>query len=1287
MAYPLTLFVVLQLFLLLTSCPVTPSHAVIVYVDADKGNDSDDCVTSRSNLPCRTLAYAAKYSYNDTTFLVLSDLPLQAVISFTSYHNITIAGANETYKQLYCVPRNCSSTHRKNCGLFFENCANLTLLNIGVKNCGMFDRIVQQGEEINVTSGVIIKNGTGNTTFFQFTASENNGYGVLMLNTGGSVSIQRSHFIYNKQDEEIGGGGLSIVVSCKQWESTCSETGNAYIISNSTFYSNQIERENNSFSFWELLFGGGIDVNFGLNTTNNMLLIELCTFSDNTAVFGGGMFAGINSSNSSLLIVNSIFENNKAQEGCGLFIACEIGCTNNTISINNSIFSHNSVFQNVSTEKEGGGGISILISGDTTSLPDGNKFNLVNCTFISNKAWYGAGSRLYCGQQVGNAVDNLVQFINCSWIDNIGAISPAVDVSSGFNFRNQTNFVVDIKFIDCNFTKNVVNRYYYTGDKLGFYMKQYTGAFLAMQVPVCFSGNTKFVKNNGTALFATSSVITFLKGTNVKFVDNIGEFGGAITLTAFSLLQYQDNTTFHFVGNKATVGGAINVRSFDQHLSFASFVCFLSFWKPDQKPDNVTFIFNNNKAIIGIGSAIYMTSAMACERACSIILGKPGLELQNVFVNDSCFGKLLFQENESIATEGSHVYFQHSLKNVVLMPGMPYNLPIEVHDDFNNNVTDFTTFTALLGENCLTSEVSIDPAFTNVASNTIKILGLPDESCTLVLTIREPQMIQVNVEFNLTWCRPGYVLHPLYPKSGSSCVCSASLTRHYHYYGITACNSTTLAAIIEPGFWVGYDSHTELTHNNLYTAPCPTSYCNLTLNELNIPAELLKDHICQIYRQGFLCGNCITNATVFFNSYYPSCELEDNCALGPLLYIALELLPISVVFMVIILTDISLTSGVAYNIVFFAQILNTVGFSVNETVDFPPFKYLALIYGVIDLSFNFYPFCLWSGANALQIKVMKFVSLLYAVGLVIVTVLLVNRCRCGRVNRLCCHIGRQASIVQGLTAFLVICYSQCARTSFQLLTMTTVVGIGNQNKSTVVFYNGEIPYLGYDHLPYAIPAFFMLSVIVIPLPILLLCDPFLLKLEGYLIQQQVLKSTCLPWTQFRMKLKPFLDSFQGCFRDNARFFAGLFFFYRITIYITSMVVKKIVQFNMYLETLLVVMLTIQAIFQPFEKRSHNILSCCMFTVLLLMNTSTIYVYSLVISAGDQTEKLIVQCLQTMLCCVPIVVGLVACGNWFVKKIYTRRRSSVFYTEHEESLLLSRSVPGSQSPMQDRVGAF
>ena len=230
----------LWLFLLLGSYAATPSTGVTVHIDADKGNETSGCVTGLSSHPCQSLHYAVTNSHSNTTFLLLSDVPLRTVINFTSRRNITIGGINGIHKQLLCDVRKC---RKNNCGLLFENCANLTLENIGVKYCGMHRNISVQGVTIQIRSGIVINEGNCITSLHQINASENNGYGALVLNTVGVVNIYKSTFSFNKntsQDAVIGGGGLSIVVSCVQSESMCLPTEKIYIIQESKFHDNRM---------------------------------------------------------------------------------------------------------------------------------------------------------------------------------------------------------------------------------------------------------------------------------------------------------------------------------------------------------------------------------------------------------------------------------------------------------------------------------------------------------------------------------------------------------------------------------------------------------------------------------------------------------------------------------------------------------------------------------------------------------------------------------------------------------------------------------------------------------------------------------------------------------------------------------------------------------------------------------------------------------------------------------------------------------------------------------------
>ena len=1216
--------VVLQL--LLTS--LTLSTAVIVRIDADNGTNTSDCITG--NHSCRTLQYAVTNSYNDdTTFLLLSDLTLLSTVNFTSRHNITITGAAEQPKQLIC---NCNHS---NCGLVFKNCSNLSLQSITVKNCSLESHF---HKDLLMKTGVIIENGSGITSLDNFTATKNKGYGTVILNTGGTVLIYNSTFGYNylkllEQNQARGGGGLYIALSFDYNSTDCFNSESYYEIIDSNFHNNSIRWSKSFFQDWTASYGGGLDIFVGENAVNNTIIIQTCEFMNNTAAFGGG-----------------------------LFIACENTCVGNLFEIENSTFQYNS-------NKFGGGGVAIgITSKDSQDLPHGNTVTFQNCSFIKNTAWYGAGTAIYASRQQNDLSENHVNFTNCSWVDNTGVISPAVDLAPGFKDQDDTRFIVMVNFNDCVFRSNRINDYNHESDKSRQFegnahkirehynvsirfIQQYhhSGVFLVTKLNVYFSGTNKFQSNIGTALYLSSAQAIFSEYSTTLFINNSGLLGGAVALNAYSRINYYDNVAFNFEANQATKGGAIYVHSIDQRLAFASYTCFLShcgnFKDSVRKPRNVSFNFvANNATLYNASRGMYlMSSVFACLRSCDFITKTFNSTPQQVFGDIGCLGNFTYDSLNQVTSEGS-IAVQVTQSNstyVNITPGVIFSLPIDIYDSFGNDVTNISIYTAQIDSTCPQS-TKIDPAFTNSPVNFIKILGEPETKGTLILSLAGAHDTQVELNFTLSWCRPGYVLHE------GGCVCSASLNDTYHYHGIRHCNSSTDSAVIDPGLWVGYTNTTAPTQQYLYTAPCPRAYCKKTNLQLNVSADSLSEYICNGYREGFLCGTCQNGTSVFFNEFYLNCHKNYNCHLGPLFYAVLELLPVSVVFGVIILADISLTSGIAYSTIFVAQMLYSISFTVNGAIsEIRGFAFVDYLYGIVDLKFQYISFCLWAGATTLDIQVMKYVSMAYAMLLVICAVLLVNYCNCGKLSKCCLRRSRQRSIVHGLSAFIVICYSQCAQVTFRILALSTATNMGKNYTIRSVFYKGDYDYFGSNHLPYAIPAIFVLLFVVVPLPLVLFLDPFLLKLEGVLNQREALQS-CQPWTRFRMKFKPFLDSFQGCFGDDTRYFAGLFFIYRTVIHLISIIVETKVRFYVYLELMLVVMLTIQAVMQPFEKKWHNIVCSCMLFVFLTINSLAISTYLLFLSKNDELEIIVIQWFQTVLAFMPLLIGLFVLGKWIFR---------------------------------------
>uniref|UniRef100_A0A1X7VCE8 Uncharacterized protein n=1 Tax=Amphimedon queenslandica TaxID=400682 RepID=A0A1X7VCE8_AMPQE len=263
--------------------------------------------------------------------------------------------------------------------------------------------------------------------------------------------------------------------------------------------------------------------------------------------------------------------------------------------------------------------------------------------------------------------------------------------------------------------------------------------------------------------------------------------------------------------------------------------------------------------------------------------------------------------------------------------------------------------------------------------------------------------------------------------------------------------------------------------------------------------------------------------------------------------------------------------------------------SVNGAVEFQPTTIrdiYIVIYNIFNLNFfdiDELSFCLWKGASTLDIISIKLKG------------------------KQCCKSTSSYSVVQGLTAFLVISYFQCSHISFILLTKGTLHGIGGSLYRPLVFWDGSLEYFSPHHLQYAIPALISLIIFVLPFPLILTFDGLLLKVESKLAICFAFIRRLMPWTAIHYKLKPLLDSFQGPFKDQ------------------------------YL--VLVVFLAIQAMAQPFQEKSHNICALLVFTNMALINAFTMRIYYLVSNYGYTAETITMQWIQMGLIYVPLAAAV------------------------------------------------
>ena len=1187
------------------------------------------------------LEYVPDYLNNSTILRFnTSELTLTTLLSIEGKTNITLIGLDGGTK-ISCYPPDVSNHSNTGAGLAFIAVQNLTLANLIFEKCGALQTSTST-PNTKFRYSIYILNCT-DINIVNVVVRNSSGTGVALFNTFGTVKFENSYFEWNRvaASETLkysGGGGVYVELSC------CNEfllmTFQACYFLNNNVSTNDHDKnadnlDNTGFSYASLQFqrmgrGGGLCVFMKAQLTVTINISD-CIFERNSAIWGGGLYLTLHS-----------------------------GSSNNKIYVSNVTFDSNICY------KLGGGGVKIFYVFTDSRPLEGNSIFFKNCTFINNTANFGGGVAFYSNQRCKSCPDlnNTLQFLNCTWKRNTAHYGAAVNTEPPIISKHSSGPV--FAFENCAFISNQVINEEKSVLKCTncVQSKHGKGAFLATGYTIQFKGTLRFEDNNGSAMYMVSSNLEFATGADVNFVDNSGYEGGAIALIAFSTILVSQNCTFTFTNNSALLrGGAIFSQSVDNYVS--SRRCFIQ-WNDDENnkfhgKTNVTFNFNENwigsESEINTdnqyGSSIFVSTIHPCNRYCS---GNTASEdkIQNPF---KCIGEFKYNYNNStykiessrheVSTCGGQFIWNPSEPTPLqVIPGKSFKLPIDLEDDFKNIVPEVYHVTV---NNTGNSKITTDRAFTYTNDVGIVLFGNPGDKGSIVLTRRNSREISLSLEVQVQQCPPGYI----HDNDGHKCICS--INSEFSYKGIYRCNSRKFCARINHGYWIGYVNNE--TESGLFTGYCPFRFCfsdKQSLYEcLPYTASALDRLVCGSQRTGQLCGECRNNLSVYYHSENYNCKSNELCKIGWLLYIISELLPLTIFFVLVIVFDISFTSGVMNGFVFFAQVMDSLRIKTYEFIRFPvPVSLLTdvhrFIYRIFNLDFfsvDGLSFCLWEGASTLDILAFKFVTVTYALLLVIVTVKLMNMFN---FYRWCPSVKRnsvKSYVIHGLSALLVMCYAQCTKISLYILDSAHLMSRGQTHARKVVFRQGNVDFFSREHLPYAVPALVCIATIVALPPFLLLVYPVCYRILA------LFRLDDSRFLHFRFvslaRLKPFLDSFQSCFKDDYRFFAGLYFVYRFVLLATASIVTSFTQLYTLMEIQLILFLSFHALAQPYERRWHNILDGLLLTNLAAINGLTLYNYTRTsdpFGSNNQCTMTIVSSIQLVLIYLPLVyiVGYVTC---------------------------------------------
>ena len=376
------------------------------------------------------------------------------------------------------------------------------------------------------------------------------------------------------------------------------------------------------------------------------------------------------------------------------------------------------------------------------------------------------------------------------------------------------------------------------------------------------------------------------------------------------------------------------------------------------------------------------------------------------------------------------------------------------------------------------------------------------------------------------------------------------------------------------------------TQNNdqsVFLAKCP--YFDLRGHNVTKPGYIrlpdniseLNEYMCgTMNRKGLLCKDCIDGFGPSMTSLGYKCSNCRDAWYGIPLFLAVEFLPITLFYIIILIFKANLTSAPFVRYIFYSQlIMFELVFArdvplekvVPEVDGSPLLSSVLFSYGIWNLDFARYilpPFCVSSKLQIIDIELLSYISVVYPLFLIFLTWVCVelhgwnfkpfvlfwkpfHKCFV-RLQREC---NTRNDIIDVFASFFLLAYNKLM---YQIVLFARCLSLQYKNNSTsayrhkfVMMFDMDIDCLSGRHWSFLVPMV-VFSIVFNILPALLLVFyPFKLfrRCSSKCRLDSLLVST-------------FVEKFHGCYRDgldggrDMRSFSGLYFF---VICLTSIVFK------------------------------------------------------------------------------------------------------------------------------------
>ena len=1185
------------LFFVLLLCPAVIVSAS-VYVQ--QFSISSNCQTANC-YSLKDIFTESRLQISDTVFqLVSGSYSLDFIQSDYTLRGISNVLFNGTGSVVTCGPR---------VGLNFININGLSFRNITFLQCGA-ERVsttpnpdLQGAFEIFLVA-LYLKNCSNITMSFVDVTAAPNGTGVAIYDCSGSNNFHNCRFINNTFDYSKhfisqnynrymgGGGGVYVEFTYCEVNTTCSEGDTVHSLNDVTvsfidcsFINNKaltlmgllktkhiVASKMNHLSFGH---GGGLAYFVRGNNSNIILNVERCIFIGNEAVRGGGLYAFLN---------NYAYGSN--------------------INVSGSEFT-----QNICAYGNSGKGGALALTNFVNDYnPSGgkNEFTVDNCTFTDNAAMKGGALSIFWVQQDATP-EQVSSFLvsRSSFHHNVGKLGSAVYICQ--KIANIEGLTAEIALKSCNFSNNSAT--FYEIFKLNLPVEMGLGTVYLVSSSVKFYGNFLFESNSGTALGLADSSIRFDSSTRTNFTNNKGINGGALAMLGVSSMQVGKGISIVFINNTAAShGGAIYAKYIARQNLISDGNCFIRPIDPEPDPDkweiNMTFI-NNTENNGRCKNSIFTTSVLRCtstlredSNGMSIVqtLNWTGwdysmaIDVQCGHYISSDIGRIVFTDTTPVSA----------------YPGWEFPIPVHITDDFGHDILDLAIFNA-------NTDGCIDEGVTEIVVWRDKLTLNAEEDCNFTLTLysRGQRVWLVKVNVTMNHCPPGFSYDP----ARRYCQCNGTGR-------FVECDDKTHQATIAKNIWMGKLNESNASSEYEVVICPPYSYC-ARRDEVytNLTYSLENEDMCAPHRKGILCGECELGYGPAVNSPEYACAICSHTGRNAFYYVLTAYVPLTVLFISLVIFDIRLTSGPANAFIVYSQVIVTTftldanggipiyqifNITVNATSDdygyfLQAYKYPYHIFNLNFIEQLLPPLCLSDQFNTLTVlmlesivAVMPFVMILAIIIAIRLKDIFCLNCAANSTRMWSRRISN--ALLPSFASFLLLSY-----TKFSLISTELVQSVKFKHDVRRLYLAAQLESL---YTYQSIFGIVILCTFVAITPILLLDYP--VRVLEWIVGKSSILHKLYPQT----KVHILLDTFQGCYKKNTRFFAGVYFLFRLVVNLSFVLSSTWIETFVIKQITVTAMILLLVCFMPYRQELNyiNYVDIFIFSTLAFQNCFSFFLF-------------------------------------------------------------------------------